>query len=213
MEITNKKITIVGCGPGSADYLTPAAKKAVANSQVIAGAQRLLDLFPDSSAQRIIVTGHITDALDQIQSAAKDKAVAVLVSGDPGLFSLSKSVISKFGRENCTVIPAVSSVQVAFARAGLDWQDAKIISAHHKLPIAQELNFKEYSKLAILAGHKDIKSWLIDLVNNLQERIDIFICENLTLENESVRNVTGELLNKIEFSSRAIILIVKKEIL
>ncbi|MHC4221777.1 MAG: SAM-dependent methyltransferase, partial [Planctomycetota bacterium] len=97
MEITNKKITIVGCGPGSADYLTPAAKKAVANSQVIAGAQRLLDLFPDSSAQRIIVTGHITDALDQIQSAAKDKAVAVLVSGDPGLFSLSKSVISKFG--------------------------------------------------------------------------------------------------------------------
>ena len=213
MEITNKKITIVGCGPGSADYLTPAAKKAVANSQVIAGAKRLLDLFPDSFAERIIVTGHITDALDQIQSAAKDKAVAVLVSGDPGLFSLSKSVLSKFGRDCCTVIPAVSSVQVAFARAGLDWQDAKIISAHHKLPITQELNFKDYSKLAILAGHKDIKSWLIDLVNNLREKIDIFVCENLTLENEIVRNITSEQLNKIEFSSRAIILIVKKETL
>ncbi len=213
MEITNKKITIVGCGPGSPDYLTPAAQKAVANAQILAGAQRLLDLFPDGSAERIIVTGHITDVLDQIQLAAKDKFVAVLVSGDPGLFSLSKSVLTRLGRDRCTVIPAVSSVQVAFARTGLDWQDAKIISAHHKLPIVQELNFKDYSKIAVLAGHKDIKSWLADLVNNLESDIDIFVCENLTLENESVQRINLEQLNEIEFSSRAIILIIKKEIL
>ena len=213
MEIINKKITIVGCGPGSADYLTPAAQKAVTNAQVLVGAQRLLDLFPGSCDERIIVTGHIADALDQIELAAKDKSVAVLVSGDPGLFSLAKSVLSRLGRENCTVIPAVSSVQVAFARTGLDWQDAKIISAHHKLPIVKELNFKDYSKIAILTGHKDIKSWLIDLVNNLETDVDIFVCENLTLENEMVRSINLEQLKTVEFCSRAIILIVKKEIL
>ena len=213
MEIINKKITIVGCGPGSADYLTPAAQKAVTNAQVLVGAQRLLDLFPGSCDERIIVTGHIADALDQIELAAKDKSVAVLVSGDPGLFSLAKSVLSRLGRENCTVIPAVSSVQVAFARTGLDWQDAKIISAHHKLPIVKELNFKDYSKIAILTGHKNIKSWLTDLVNNLETDIDIFVCENLTLENETVRSISLEQLKTVEFCSRAIILIVKKEIL
>ena len=213
MEITNKKITIVGCGPGSADYLTPAAQKAVANAQVLAGAQRLLNLFPDSSAKRIIVTGHITDVIDKIQLAAKDKSVAVLVSGDPGLFSLAKSVLTRLGHDQCTVIPAVSSVQVAFARTGLDWQDAKIISAHHKLPVAQELNFKDYSKLAVLTGHKNIKPWLTDLVNNLEHDVDIFVCENLTLENETLRCINLEQLKTIEFSSRAIILIVKKEIL
>ncbi len=213
MEIINKKITIVGCGPGSADYLTPAAQKAVTNAQVLVGAQRLLDLFPGSCDERIIVTGHIADALDQIELAAKDKSVAVLVSGDPGLFSLAKSVLSRLGRENCTVIPAVSSVQVAFARTGLDWQDAKIISAHHKLPIVKELNFKDYSKIAILTGHKNIKSWLTDLVNNLETDVDIFVCENLTLENEMVRSINLEQLKTVEFCSRAIILIVKKEIL
>ena len=213
MEIINKKITIVGCGPGSPDYLTPAAQKAVAKAQVLVGAQRLLDLFPDSCAERIIVTGHIADVLDQIQLAAKDKSVAVLVSGDPGLFSLAKSVLTRLGHDQCNIIPAVSSVQLAFARTGLDWQDAKIISAHHKLPCVQELNFKDYSKLAVLAGHKDIKSWLIDLVNNLESDVDIFICENLTLENETVRSINLEQLKRIQFSSRAIILIVKKEIL
>ena len=76
MEITNKKITIVGCGPGSSDYITPAAQRAVAKAKVLAGAQRLLELFPESSAERIIVTGHITDVLDQIQLAAKDRSVA-----------------------------------------------------------------------------------------------------------------------------------------
>ncbi|KKK60603.1 hypothetical protein LCGC14_3022700, partial [marine sediment metagenome] len=90
---------------------------------------------------------YITDVLDQIQLAAKDKSVAVLVSGDPGLFSLSKSVLTRLGHDRCTVIPAVSSLQVAFAKTGLDWQDAKIISAHHKLPAVKELNFKDYSKI------------------------------------------------------------------
>ena len=213
MEMTNKKINIVGCGPGSADYLTPAAQKAVTNTQVLVGAQRLLDLFPDSCAERIIVTGHITDVLDHIQLAAKDKSVAVLVSGDPGLFSLSKSVLIRLGHDQCNIIPAVSSVQIAFARTGLDWQDAKIISAHHKLPCVQELSFKDYSKIAILTGHKDIKSWLTDLVNNLEGDVDVFVCENLTLENESGQSINLEQLKTIEFSSRAIILIVKKEIL
>jgi precorrin-6y C5,15-methyltransferase (decarboxylating) CbiE subunit len=213
MEVNEKSITIVGCGPGSADYLLPAAKKAVKKAQLLVGAQRLLDLFPDSCAERIMVTAHIAEVLDQVQIAAKDKSVAVLVSGDPGLFSLAKSIISKFGHDRCEVIPAVSSIQVAFARAGLSWEDAKIISAHHKLPKVQELRLDDYSKIAILAGHKDIKPWLDELINNITTDVNIIVCENLTLENESVTSVNLDQLKRIEFCSRAIILIVKKEIL
>ncbi len=213
MEVNENIITIIGCGPGSADYLMPVAKKAVAKAQVVVGAQRLLDLFPDSVVERKVVTAQITEVLDQIQLAAKDKSVAVLVSGDTGLFSLSKSVISKFGHDRCKVIPAVSSVQVAFAKAGLSWEDAKIISAHHKLPQVRELNFEDYSKVAILAGHKDIKPWLAELIIKLKHDVSVFVCENLTLENETVQNIKPEQLDQIVFCSRTIILIVKKEML
>ena len=35
MEVSENVITIVGCGPGSADYITPAASNAVANATVL----------------------------------------------------------------------------------------------------------------------------------------------------------------------------------
>ncbi|MCK4960023.1 MAG: precorrin-6y C5,15-methyltransferase (decarboxylating) subunit CbiE [Planctomycetes bacterium] len=213
MEVNENSITIVGCGPGSADYLMPVAHKAIAHAQVLVGAQRLLDMFPDSSAERMIVTAHIADVMDKIRQAAEDRSVVVLVSGDPGLFSLSGSVLAAFGRDCCTVIPAVSSVQVAFARAGFSWEDAKIISAHHKLPLVQEVNFDVFSKVAVLAGHKDIKPWLAELMIDLKDSVSIFVCEDLTLENETVRNVSPDQLDEIEFGSRTVILIVKKEML
>jgi cobalt-precorrin-7 (C5)-methyltransferase len=212
MELNRNIITIVGCGPGSPDYITPAANNAVANATVLVGAQRLLDLFPSSKAERIIVTAHIEDALGEIQLAINIQPVTVLVSGDPGLFSLAKTVIKRFGISNCKVIPAVSSVQTAFARIGVDWFDAKIISGHYKLAEIEELNLKEYKKIAILAGHKDMKPWLIKLLNCMEANPDIFICENLTLENETIRNIDKSQIDKIEFSSRTIVLVIDKEI-
>ncbi|MBW8016153.1 MAG: precorrin-6y C5,15-methyltransferase (decarboxylating) subunit CbiE [Planctomycetes bacterium] len=212
MEVIKNIITIVGCGPGSPDYITPAANNAVANATVLVGAQRLLDLFPDSKAKRIIVTGQIEDALDKIQHAIDIQPVTVLVSGDPGLFSLAKTVIKRFDISKCKVIPAVSSVQTAFARIGVDWFDAKIISGHHKLADIEKLDLKNCRKIAILAGHKDIKPWLSELVNSLQRDSDIFICENLTLEDEAIRNIDKSKIDKIEFSSRTIVLVIDKEI-
>ena len=43
------KLNIVGVGPGSADYVTPAARKTVAQAQIVIGAQRSLDLFTATS--------------------------------------------------------------------------------------------------------------------------------------------------------------------
>jgi precorrin-6B methylase 1 len=102
-------------------------------------------------------------------------------------------------------------VQTAFARIGLDWHDAKIISGHHNLILIQDLNLNAYNKIAILAGNKDLKPWLSELLSNLEYDVDIFICENLTLENETVRNIKPSQIDQIQFSSRTIILIINKE--
>ncbi len=40
-------ITLVGCGPGSAELITPEAHKAIAHAEVLVGAPRLLDLFSE----------------------------------------------------------------------------------------------------------------------------------------------------------------------
>ena len=130
MAVNALPIAIVGCGPGSPQYLTDAARQAVAGAEVLLGSRRLLELFDDCRCRRVEVGGDVAAIMEQI--AAHHEAgqrVVVLVSGDPGLFSLGRNIVERFGRENCEVIAAVSSVQAAFARLGLDWGDALIISA------------------------------------------------------------------------------------
>lgn len=206
-------ITIVGCGPGSADYVTPAAMAAVQAVEVIVGAQRLLDLFPECKAEKVATGGNIAEALDAIAAQAKTRSVAVLVSGDPGLFSLAKRVIRRFGRDACRVIPGISSVQVAFARLGLDWADARIISAHKQDPdpaIVETLC--DASKLAVFTGRHAALVWTAGVLDRLGPGYGIFVCENLTMPDERIRKVSAEDLPSLSVSLSTVILIIRDDV-
>lgn len=203
------KITIVGCGPGSPDYLTRAAIRAVQQAELLVGAQRLLDLFPDAEAEQLPIGGDVGQALDLIAAHAEHRPVAVLVSGDPGLFSLAKRVIQRFGRESCEVIPGVSSVQAAFARLGLDWADARIISAHKENPDEALLaSLRNEDKLAVLAGRQEAVEWIANLAVQLGKDRRIFVCQDLTLDNEQVLEVCADELSGLRVNSRTVVLII-----
>ena len=104
--------------------------------------RRALSLGPDLQA-----------GLSKIESLRPKGPVTVLVSGDPGFFSLAKLVLRRFGRENCRIVPGISSVHVAFSRICLDWADAKIISAHVSDPDqAIDQSVAKESKIAVLLG-------------------------------------------------------------
>jgi precorrin-6y C5,15-methyltransferase (decarboxylating) CbiE subunit len=208
------KIAIVGCGPGSPDYLTRSAVRAAQRAEVLVGSQRLLDLFSDADAERLPVGADINLALDLIAAHYENKSVAVLVSGDPGLFSLTKRVIEHFGRDSCEIIAGVSSVQVAFARLGLDWADARIISAHKENPDSALLeSLKHEDKVAVLAGRREAVDWVADLAGMLGKDRRIFVCENLTLDDEKVREVYAERLSQLEVGSRTVVLIINSALL
>ena len=129
-----KPITIAGCGPGSLDSVTPVARHAIEQAQVLVGAKRLLDSFPNVAAERIIVGANIAQSLDAIAAHMGQRRIVVLVTGDPGLCSLARPVIRRFGRAACRVIPGISSVHAAFASLGIDWQNARVLSAHDTAP-------------------------------------------------------------------------------
>ena len=70
---------------------------------------------------RVIVLGPLRPALDAL--AAHDGDAVVLASGDPGFFGIVRALRER--GLDCVVLPAVSSVALAFARAGLPWDDAR----------------------------------------------------------------------------------------
>jgi len=214
MAVEKKKIIIVGCGPGAASYITPAAEAAAEKADVLIVSQRLQDLFPECPAERIDSGTDVAGILDVIASRRDDgRQVVVLATGDPGIFSLAKPVIQRFGRENCEVIPGISSIQVAFARLGLDWQDARIISTHGSDPEVSAADLRPAGKIAVLGGRETALAWIAGLIPELGEGRRVFLCEDLTLPDEKFREVRADELIRIPVLSRAIILIIQGELL
>ncbi|MGC8658978.1 MAG: precorrin-6y C5,15-methyltransferase (decarboxylating) subunit CbiE [Desulfomonilaceae bacterium] len=209
-----KPINIVGCGPGGAQCLTEEAISVVKASSVIVGYERLIDLFPWFDGKRVVLGTDLKVGLNLIDSARSNGPVSVLVSGDPGFFSLSKLVTRRFGRANCMVVPGISSVHVAFARLCLDWADARIISAHASDPDqAIDESLAMESKIAILLGRSDSLKWIVSFLSRSPSSRRIFVFENLTLEDERVREVTQNQLPELEVSSRTVVLLIDNSLL
>ena len=206
-------ITIVSCGPGALSYVTEAAYHAVAHAEVLVGAPRLLAMFPQSTAQPYAVGADIAAVLDIIEEQAKQYKVAVLVTGDAGLHSLATHVIRRFGRQHCHIIPGISSVQVAFAKLGLEWINAYVVSAHGVMPQLTCESLQYYERIAILGGGKKTLPWVSQAVHALKNTHTSFICQNLTLPNEMVAECSESNLKNLQSSDLTIIVLVKKALL
>lgn len=204
-------IIIAGCGPGHADYLTTAVHNAVNSAEVLVGARRLLELFPDSDALRLTVGADIAAVLAEMENH-RDRRMVVLVSGDSGLFSLARRVQEHFGREQCRLIPGISSVQVACARLGIDWHDLRIIGAHGRTPEATIDELRAWRKIAILAGTCAATEWAADLLEQLGDEYRATVCENLTLPEEKIQTCDARTLRQNTLASRTIIVLLHQEV-
>ncbi len=212
-----KKITIVGCGPGSASFLTEAARRAIAEASILAGAPHLLEMFATPVHERICFGGDSGLDLECLLSAVSErsgeKRTAVLVSGDPGISSLARPVLKKFGKDACEVIPGISSVQLAFARLGLDWTDARILSAHHGVPDISPETLSEFGIVAILGGHRRARDWIADLADNIGGGRVLVVCQDLSRFGERIERVPTAEFRLLSLSTRTIVLIIKEELL
>lgn len=119
------RVTVVGM---DGRRLSDAALHSLGECRIVAGAARHLDAVADLVAPgaELLTLGGLAPVLDRI--AAATAPAAVLASGDPGFFGIVRALRER-GLDP-DVHPAVSSVAAAFARAGLPWDDAVVLSAH-----------------------------------------------------------------------------------
>lgn len=212
MAVTQpQKLTIVGCGPGSPDHLTEAGRRAIARAGLLVGAPHLLDLYATPAHERISVGSDISYVLNAIATRLEQVRTVVLVSGDPGLCSLAGPVLRRFGRDSCEVIPGVSSVQLAFARLGLDWLDARIVSAHKGVPDLTPADLERSGSIAVLAGHRKSQSWIADMAEAFGDKRILVLCQDLSLPDESIRRVSAAEFRRLDVSNRTIVLLLKED--
>jgi precorrin-6Y C5,15-methyltransferase (decarboxylating) len=138
-------VTVIGCDdrpPG------PAAAKALAEASTVIGAPRHLGSVPIPAGAERKELKHLRETLNDIDQATGP--VVVLASGDPGFFGIVRALRARGLAP--AVIPAVSSVALAFARLGLDWDDALVLSAHGRDPKKALAAALAHPKAAILTA-------------------------------------------------------------
>ena len=92
---------------------------------------RAVETLLPARAERRDATGRIAAVASWVEQALADRlTVIVLATGDPLCFGLAASLIERLGRQRVVVLPALSSLQLAAARLGLPWQDARLVSVH-----------------------------------------------------------------------------------
>ncbi len=147
------RVYVVGVGAAGAASLTPPALALVREAQVLAGGARLLAMFPEVPALRVVLKADLESAVRELRrglEADPPQQTVVLASGDPGFYGIARRLVQAMGRERVEVVPNVSAVQLAFAALGESWEDALLLSVHGR-PIEDILaRLAGASKAAVL---------------------------------------------------------------
>ncbi|MBY0431503.1 MAG: precorrin-3B C(17)-methyltransferase [Rhodospirillales bacterium] len=124
------RLFVVGIGPGAGIWRTPEATRALAEATDLVGYGLYLDLLGPVAAGKRRHESHLGAEHDRVRIAldlaAEGKEVALVCSGDAGIYALATLVFELIEQENrpawnrldVAVMPGISALQAAAARAG-----------------------------------------------------------------------------------------------
>lgn len=116
------KLLIIGFGPGNSDHITHRAKKALEESDIIIGYNTYVDLIRELvTTQEVVQTGmteEVIRAQEAVRQAEMGKKVAVISSGDAGVYGMAGLIYEVLIEKGWTeengveveVIPGISAI-------------------------------------------------------------------------------------------------------
>jgi precorrin-6Y C5,15-methyltransferase (decarboxylating) len=203
-------IHVVGIGLDGATGLSHRVRQIVEEAILLVGSARHLSYFPDHPAPRLFLTD-LTEAIAHIRNYPSPhpptllSPIVILTSGDPLFFGLGRLLLNEFPAERLTFHPHFSSIQLAFSRVKLPWQDARMISAHGRSleELTQALQ-QGVEKLAVLTDGTNTPRAIAHLLQSLDlpTRYRMWVCENLGGSDERILELQMniELLSQESFS-------------
>ncbi|OKJ96872.1 methyltransferase [Streptomyces sp. CB03234] len=179
------RVTVIGW---DGSPLTAAARSALSAATLVAGAGHHLALPEIPPAAERIRLGSVDLAARRI--AGHRGTAVVLADGDPGFFGVVRTLRApQYGLE-VEVVPAVSSVAAAFARAGMPWDDAHVVVAHSRT-LRRAVNVcRAHPKVAVLTSPGAGPAELALLLDGVHRTF--VICEELGTEREQVTVLTSD---------------------
>ncbi|MCY1342443.1 Siroheme synthase [compost metagenome] len=124
------RLSVIGLGPGATEFMVPAARQALDEAQDLLGYETYIRMAGPLRPGQV---AHCTDNREELQRArhafelaASGRRVAVVSSGDPGVFAMAAAVLEALDESRdpewlqveLQVFPGVSAAMATAARAG-----------------------------------------------------------------------------------------------
>lgn len=210
------EVHVVGIGLDGAAGLTDTVRQVVARATLLVGSDRLLSYFPSHPASRLVLGDFIQTIREiraQLAVADTNSCIVVLATGDPLFFGLGRLLLEELPREQLTFHPHTSSVQLAFNRIKVPWQDARAISIHGRsmepltVPLQQGVD-----KIAVLTDGTNTPGAITRLLValDLSNRYEFWVCENLGGSDERVQCLSVDDLSHKTFAPLNVVVLLRK---
>lgn len=193
---------IVGVGPGDPTWLTGRARAAIAQSDAVLGWElNLVPLAGLLDGKRVFVQrpsdyGRVAeDAAAAVR--ATDGTLAIVRIGDALVSSGLTGLLALYHDFAVEVIPGISAVQIAAALAGINLDEAVVVSFHEERRWDDEREFmrdayRRGRHLVVLTGPRqqpnDTAAYLMG--RGVAPGTDALVGESLTLPEERVTRAT-----------------------
>jgi precorrin-6Y C5,15-methyltransferase (decarboxylating) len=205
----SEAILVVGVGGEGPASLPPALRVRISAADQLWGSERLLTEWAGHPAEKVIVKTNLDDLIDRLRMRGAARVV-ILASGDPGFYGIAGTLLRYFASGELEIIPQPTSLQWAFARAGISWSDAILASAHAR-PLAEVLAWaKRAPKLGILTDSQHTPALIAQrLLEAGSQDCRAIVAENLGLPNERLTDTRLSALPGLEFTSLNVMLLLR----
>lgn len=117
------KIFIVGLGPGAEEYLTPQAAAAMEQADLLCGYTVYIELVKARYPEKETYTTPMTRELERcrwaVERAAEGHTVAMLCSGDAGVYGMAGPVLQLAGDRQDVAVEVIPGITAALSGAAL----------------------------------------------------------------------------------------------
>lgn len=210
------RLTIIGIGPGSAEYFMPAARNRMREAHTVIAARRILPMLREvcgAVETEFLPMGKIKDTLEMIDGLLREeKEVALIVSGDPLMYSLYKTILNQeiSADWEMEVIPGIGSMQMLGAAFGETMEDARLVSVHgrSRTPGSVALCVTENPKVFFLCSKEQGPAWLSQIMLDYHlDDVEVFAGANLSYEDQILESGSPAEMAKKEFPSLCVAMI------
>lgn len=229
-RIEDKKLFLVGVGPGSSSYLTDVVKEVIRKSKYLIGYKYTLSIIRDliipnfHQVYEVTMKNQDETYTEVYKKMRENEFCTIPFTGDVN-FSESEVVdrlLEIFGNDKVELMPGISSIQVAASRAKVPLDKARVLSFH----ITEDIEEKKRELVEVIQDKKSVvlvpRPWNNNTEKNFMQseialylknegidtsKLIVWVFEFLTTTEERVFRGKLNELEDMDFSAMSVLVI------